>query len=244
MSPETKGIFITGTDTGVGKTVISAALLTILRNKGIDAVPMKPIQTGCIKTGAELIAPDLEFCLKMSGLSVSEKEKKLMLPYCFEKACSPHLASEQAGQKISINRITDSLHALKEKHQFIVVEGAGGILVPIDAEKTMLDLMTAMALPVVLVARPSLGTINHTLLSIHELRRANISVSGVIINESRAASWGDIESDNIKTIERMGELQVIGHLPFLSDIDTMSQNHFAKLSGKYFTTTLMGCLQL
>ena len=233
-----KGVFVTGTDTGVGKTVIAAALLTLLRNKGVDAVPMKPIQTGCVRNGNAWIAADLEFCLSMSSLHVSEKEKRMMAPYRFEKPCSPHLASAQTRQKIHIERIMRAFQSLQAKYPFIVVEGAGGVLVPIDGNHTMLDLITAMALPVVLVSRTGLGTINHTLLSLRELRRAGLPEIGVVFNETSSTLRGDIESDNVKTIERMGEIQVLGHFPFLSDLDAASHNNFTKISGKHLSSAL------
>lgn len=223
MDMRINGIFVTGTDTGVGKTVVSAALVSLLRKGGIDAVPMKPVQTGCVRDGNIRLAPDLEFCLWMNDLAVSEQEKRLMAPYCFEKPCSPHLAAAQANCRIEMDRILNALRALEQDHELVVVEGAGGVLVPVDEKNTMLDLMVAMAIPVVLVSRSGLGTINHSLLSLRELRRAGLAVLGVVVSNSESAGWGEIERDNIRTIERLGHVRILGCLPFVAGLNGESR---------------------
>ncbi|MCK5851207.1 MAG: dethiobiotin synthase [Kiritimatiellae bacterium] len=216
----TKGIFITGTDTDIGKTVVTATVLMILREAGIDAVPMKPIQTGCEKNNGELTTPDLDFSLATSGLDITRAEKKLMCPCRFESACSPHLAARRADQAISLDDICHSFNQLTNQHESVIVEGAGGIMVPICSELTMLDLMAIMAIPVILVARPELGTINHTLLSLRELERAHLIVKGVIFNETSPTDWGYIEEDNRNTIEKLSGIPVIGRMSFIPGLDT------------------------
>ncbi len=213
------GIFVTGTDTGVGKTVVSAALLSILRDAGVDAVPMKPVQTGAMRRGVDWLAPDLEFCLSAAGLKLSQGEKRLMAPYCFAKPCSPHLAAALVRKRIRFERIANALEALLNAHDMVIVEGTGGLLVPIDAGKTMLDLIGSLKLPVVLVARPGLGTINHTLLSLRALKQARLPVLGVVINETSQSRRGEIEEDNIRTIRRIGKVRILGRLPFMPGLD-------------------------
>jgi len=212
-----QGLFITGTDTGVGKTVVCAALVSLLRQRGMDAVPMKPVQTGCRRRGARLMAPDLECCLRLAGVEASESEKLLMAPYRFTKACSPHLAAAIEHRRVNIRTIIDSFHKLRQRHEFVVVEGAGGILVPLNERDTMLELMLALALPVVLVARLGLGTINHTLLALRELRRARIPVAGVIFNETSKRKLGIVEHDNVAVIGHRGRVQILGRFPFISN---------------------------
>lgn len=213
-----KSIFITGTDTEVGKTVVSAALLSILRGRGINAIPMKPIQTGCKRRKDKWLAPDLEFLLKAANLEISQEEKSLMCPYTFELPCSPHLAAEHVEERISLEYIIRCFRELEEKGDMVIVEGAGGILVPINGNKMMLDLMVMLKLPVILVARPGLGTINHTLLSIHELNRAGLIVLGVVFCETAPAAGNYIEEDNRLTIARLGQVPILGTLPFITDI--------------------------
>ena len=206
--------FVTGTDTGVGKTVVAAALLALLRRDGVDAVPMKPVQTGCRRRRAGLDAPDLEFCLAAARVKASDAERALMCPYRFAPACSPHLAARLAKASISIPRIVTCLRRLRERHDAVVVEGAGGILVPLNARLTMLDLMRRLGLPIALVARPGLGTLNHTLLSLGAIREAGLQVAGVVICRTTRGRPGAIERDNIRTLRRLARAPIWGVLPF------------------------------
>jgi dethiobiotin synthase len=228
-----RGIFVTGTDTGVGKSVVTAALVSLFRADGIDAVPMKPVHTGCISTPHGWVVVDLEFCLDMANLEPSLAERKLMAPYCFKPACSPHLAAAQSYETISISRIVDDFSVLMTNHDLVIVEGAGGVLVPINGEETMLDVMVRLSLPVLLVARPWLGTINHTLLSLHELARAGVSVLGVIFNDSRPCAQDKIVHDNRVTIERFAHAPVLAHFPFIEEIRAISYKDFLDASSPH-----------
>jgi dethiobiotin synthase len=217
-----RGIFITGTGTGVGKTVVTAGIVRWLRARGVDAVPAKPIQTGCslspaITAGgaAALIVPDLEFVLAAAGLSVGEAEKGLMCPYRYEPACSPHLAGRLVGRYPDLEVIEQCLRELAHEHHALVVEGAGGVLVPIDERRTMRDLMRRLGLPVIVVARVGLGTINHTLLTLEALRAAQLEVLGVVFNDVDGDASSDdvaIRRDNPQTIARLGNVLVLGEL--------------------------------
>lgn len=225
------GIFITGTDTGVGKTVVSAALLCALKSAGVDAVYMKPVQTGCLKKSGGLIAPDLDFVLSYSGFLPTEKERKFMTPYRFLRACSPHLAAGLEKRTIRFSKIINSFNALKRRHDFVIVEGAGGVLTPLSRRLCMLDVMKKFALPIMLVARPGLGTINHTLLAIHEIRRFKLPISGVVLNYSSNTRKTIIEEDNRKTIERLGRVRVIVELPFFRL--PLSSRTFSRKAAKF-----------
>lgn len=203
------GVFVTGTDTGVGKTLVAAGVLRALREAGTDAVPMKPVQTGCTRRQGAWVAPDLEFSLKASGMAPSAADLALMAPYCFRPPCSPHLAARRAGGRISLPSLHGAFRQLNRAHEFVVVEGAGGVLVPLDDRRTMLDLMKLLGLPVILVARPGLGTINHTLLSIYALRQARLKVLAVVFNKTSPGRQGWIEQDNRDTIETRASLPVV-----------------------------------
>jgi dethiobiotin synthetase len=154
-------LFVTGTDTDVGKTVVTAALVAAARAAGRDVVPMKPVQTGCTAHDGQLSAPDLDFVLRMAGLSAAEQD--LMCPYRFVPPCSPHLAALQAQQPISLSLIGDAYTSLQDAHDAVIVEGAGGCRVPLGPTADMRDLACALDLDVVVAARPGLGTLNHTL---------------------------------------------------------------------------------
>lgn len=212
------GIFITGTDTGVGKTIISAAVLSILKSAGVDAVYMKPVQTGCGRKSGRLIAPDLEFVLSMSGIRPSVKERQLMAPYRFRRACSPHLAAGLEKRPILPGKIINSFNALKRLHDFVIVEGAGGVLTPLSWKHSILEVMKSLSLPVILVAKPGLGTINHTLLSLRELRHSNLKVLGVVFNYSSGKGEEIIERSNKIAIERLGRVRVIAEFPFIAGL--------------------------
>ena len=211
-------LFITGTDTGVGKTVLAASLLAAARSAGAQAAPMKPVQTGCAVHGGHLRAPDLDFCLCGSSMQVSETVYRDMAPYCYEPACSPHLAARQAGSDIEQDVILTAFRRLAADYDQIFIEGAGGVLVPISEAFSMLDLMKAFDLPVVLAARSSLGTLNHTQLSLQALRHADVRISGVVLVDSAQTVWGEIEEDNRRTIEALSEVRVLGVLPYVEGI--------------------------
>lgn len=209
-----KSVFITGTDTGVGKTVVAASLLAAARARGIHAAPMKPVQTGCTGRGSRLRAPDLDFCLAAADLNPAPEEQRWMCPYRFIPAASPHLAARLRGLHISKETIKAHFRKILSKYDAVVVEGAGGVLVPIDERNTMLDIMKALRIPVILVARAGLGTINHTLLSLAELRRAKLNVIGIVLVQSTPGKKGIIEKDNARTIGRLGGAPVLACLPF------------------------------
>jgi len=212
------GLFITGTDTGIGKTAVSALLLAELRRRGIKAAPMKSAQTGCTKSGGHLRVPDLDYSLAMSGMDVSEEDYANMSPYTFEPACSPHLAAETAGTEIEIGSILDAAEALAARYDFLIAEGAGGLMVPLNRRELMLDLMKTLGLPVLIATRPGLGTLNHTLLSVHALRSAELKVAGIVIVESEEAEFSFIEKDNLITIEQFGGIPVLGKIPFCAQL--------------------------
>lgn len=211
-------VFIAGTDTGVGKTLATAAILSILRASGIDAVPMKAVQTGCTMREGSFVAPDLEFCLSAVGLRPDKTEKNMMAPYKFGPACSPHLAARLARRVITPAMIVKRCSDLKSRHDFVIIEGAGGLLAPIGAGRTMLDIITELSAPVILVARPGLGTINHSLLSLQRLRQSQITILGIIFNQTQPGRPGYIESDNLVTVAKYGAVSILGSLPFVPDL--------------------------
>jgi len=156
--------FITGTDTGIGKTTVSALLCAAL-----DAIYWKPIQTGSRE------GTDRSTVMRIAGLP---RNRALLETYCFTPPVSPHLAARRAGVRIELRKI--KLPSLPPEEN-LIVEGAGGALVPINGTQLMTDLMRHLSLPVLLVARTSLGTINHTLLSIAALRAARLDLRGVVM---------------------------------------------------------------
>jgi dethiobiotin synthetase len=187
--------FITGTDTGIGKTVVSAMLCAAL-----DAMYWKPIQTGTRE------GTDRATVMRIADLP---RDRSLPESYRFAPPVSPHLAAQRAGVRIELRKI--KLPGIPT-HENLIAEGAGGALVPINETQLMTHLMKHLKLPVLLVSRTSLGTINHTLLTIAALRAARLDLRGVIM-------VGEPNRDNRKAIEHYGDVAVLGTLPFLAKIN-------------------------
>ena len=199
-------VWVTGTDTGVGKTVVGAALLCALRARGIDAVPMKPVETGCSTGALATHRTDLDFCLEAAGLHADIGDEEAMHPYRFPDPCSPHLAAERAGAHIDPARIRDALARLATRHTCVLAEGAGGVLVPITRSCTFLDVFAGHIDAAVIAARPGLGTLNHTLLTIRALRDRDIPVAGIVCSGFVEGDW--IAEDNRRTLAQMSGVAV------------------------------------
>lgn len=210
-----KSIFITGTDTGVGKTVLTAALLDLIRVRGVDAVPVKPVQTGCEELDGVRQGPDLDFCLRAAAMHPSPAQAARWCPVRLHAPASPHLAAQREGRTLSARDLAHSVTAAVEGHDAALVEGAGGLLVPLNAEETILDLMVELDFPVLVAARPALGTLNHTLLTLEALAHRRLEVLGVVLLACSPEPPGYIEADNLATLCARAEVPVFGPLPWL-----------------------------
>ncbi len=200
-----KDLFVTGTDTGVGKTLLSALLVAALNRKY-----WKPIQTGASE------GTDRQAVMKWAGVSADRTFPEAVV---FDPPVSPHLAAEQQGSRIDLMAIRRPAEP-----DPIVIEGAGGVYVPINDDVFMLDLMGHLNAPVVVAARTALGTINHTLLTISALRSAGLELRGVVM-------VGKENADNRRAVEHYGEVPVIGFIPWLDSIERVGlcrvfQQHF------------------
>ena len=170
-----KGIFITGTDTGVGKTVVSATIGWILRQSGKRVAPMKPVQTGVGDDGLL----DIEFIQKVMGTNYS---MEAVCPYRFPLPLAPLVAAELAGERIDVGKIKSAYFDLGSLNDIVIVEGAGGLLVPLTGTYFMSDLAYDLGVGLIIVIRPGLGTLNHTLLSLEHARSRGLSILGIVIN--------------------------------------------------------------
>ena len=195
-----RGLFITGTDTDVGKTTVAAALMH--RYRGLKALKYwKPIQTGIELSDDTVTVEELGACSQNELHPAGTRLTKPVAPY---------LAAELTGIRIAISDLL--LPGLNEPDSVRwVAEGAGGVLVPINESESMVDLMSAMGMPVLVVARSSLGTINHTLLTLESLRRCRLDLAGVVM-------VGDKNEANRKAIEDFGSVSVIAELPYLAEL--------------------------
>jgi dethiobiotin synthetase len=171
--------FITGTDTGVGKTFFACQLITHFVSLGYQVVGMKPIAAGEDYVNGEWVNEDV---LKLEAASNVKAPRALTNPYSFRPPIAPHIAAELAGQTISIDTIQQAYTQLTELADIVIVEGAGGFLVPINASQNMADLTKALDLPTILVVGMRLGCINHTALTLEALKARNINIAGWIAN--------------------------------------------------------------
>ena len=220
MSPRADGIFITGTDTGVGKTIIAAGLVAALKDRGIDVGVMKPLESGGPSFGSAPIPRDAIYLKEIAGV---HDDLSLINVYCFRGALAPGVAAEQEGVKIDLERIRGQYEELKGRHQFMVVEGAGGLLVPIAQGVFLPDLIQLLDLSVILVARTSLGTINHTLLSLYYCQQEGLAVKGVIMSKSTPEA-DPSESSNAQVIAECSAVPLLGTFPYLKDYAAVKDN--------------------
>jgi len=198
-------VFVTGTDTGVGKTVVSALLGLIYSHLGVKTAYFKPVATGG--------DGDPRFVASILGLA---EPLERLCPYVFTQPCSPHLASRLEGKPIEMAVILESYTYLSQKYQAIIVEGAGGLLVPLGSGRFISHLVQDLSLPLLVVARPGLGTLNHTLLTLAVAGVQGLKVAGVIIN--RYPSLPDpATKDNPGTIAELSGSPVLALVPEMAE---------------------------
>ena len=209
MHVNTQAIFVTGTDTGVGKTFICSLLFGFLRKKGIDVGYQKWVSTGGD------IPEDLVFCLQHNGLTIDKEELEMQVPYRFLLPASPHLAAEQEKKDIDPSIILRRFEECEKEHQLLLVEGVGGLMVPLRRDLFLADFCASGQLPTVIVARSGLGTLNHTFLTIEALRKRTIPILGVIFCDEASGMPQDdlLINDNMRTIGEMGSVTIFGRLP-------------------------------
>jgi dethiobiotin synthetase len=199
-----RGLFVTGTDTGVGKSVVAAAICAALVSRGERVAAFKPVITGLDEPEAEWPFDDT----LLAGAAGGRQAREQVAPYRFGPPVSPHFAAELAGERIEPARIVEAARA-EAGSSTLVAEGVGGLLVPITPGYLVRDLAVDLALPVVVAARTGLGTINHTLLTVESARAAGLTVAAVVMTPWPAAPEA-IELSNRATIERLAGVPVAG----------------------------------
>jgi dethiobiotin synthetase len=175
----TRGIFVTGTDTGVGKTIVASVIARLAATAGLKTGIMKPVTSGCIVRGGVRASDDAELLAWGAGLKTFPPEAT---PYLFTAPVAPSVAAEEEGCRIDLERIAADYATLAALNDFMVVEGAGGLMVPLAGGLLVADLVQRLELPVIVVARPGLGTVNHTFLTCFAARQMGLTVTGVIIS--------------------------------------------------------------
>lgn len=219
------GIFITGTDTGVGKTIITGCLAKYLLDNNYNVITQKWIQTGCV--GGH--SCDIKLHLKIMGRDKNYIKNYLshICPYTFKTASSPHLAAKIDNRRIDINKIINSFKLLSDRFDVVVVEGVGGALVPVNKNLLVIDIVKELNLPVLVVVQNKLGAISHTLLTIEALNARKINILGLVFNNYKSQNR-KILIDNPYIIKVLTKQTCFGILPWIT-----TDNNFSKLYQRF-----------
>lgn len=210
------GLFITATDTEVGKTVITGAIAAALKARGLNVAVMKPVASGGVYNRAgKLISEDADFL--MQAALMPEEARGLVNPVCLEPALTPAVAAQVSGVVIAVDEVLEAYRTLAATHDIVLVEGVGGITAPIWENVLVADLMQALGLPALIVARPNLGTINHTVLTAAYAQAHQLAVAGIVINKWEQQD-SVLQSSNLAYIEQLTQLPIIGKFPYDSAI--------------------------
>jgi len=219
MEMPAQGLFITGTDTGVGKTVVTAAILAWLRHQGLKTGVMKPLETGVDRECSSAANSDALFLMECGDI---EDDLSEVCPIRLKPAASPYQAALIENRTIEPEKIVSAYRNLADKYDWMLVEGIGGVQVPITRDYRVVDLMRDLGLPAVVVTRYPLGTLNHTVLTLDALKQNGIPVKGIIFNRTRSGELDAIEQDQPRLIEALSGTEVLGEFPFIDPLDTRS----------------------
>ena len=212
---QSKGFFITGTDTGIGKTWSTVALMQAYKDIGMNVAGMKPVASGCEESEGRLKNED---ALLIQSRCSAEYPYEIVNPYAFREPVAPHIAAEKVAATIEIKNIVKAYNFLCEQNDIVFVEGVGGWRVPLSGDLSICDMVVALEIPVVLVVGLRLGCINHALLTNQVIHSDNIPLAGWIVN-SIDRDYAEPEK-TIETLEQHISAPLLGRLPCLTACDT------------------------
>ncbi|KAA9027072.1 dethiobiotin synthase [Niallia endozanthoxylica] len=224
-----KGFFVTGTDTDVGKTIISSGLAAVLKEKEIDVGVFKPLLSGITRDDP---ASDTSLLKELSQTPLSREE---ITPFAFKEPLAPYVAGKLEGKSVRIDEIINHWERIKEKHEFFIVEGAGGISVPLGEGFFVSDLIKALQLPIVIVARPNLGTFNHIYLTVQYAKSQGLTIAGIVINGINDPPEL-AEKTNPALIEEFCRVPILGITPKLKEI---TKENIVKMVEDHIDVTLL-----
>ena len=213
-APAPRGFFVTGTDTGVGKTLVACALLNAFASAGGRVAGMKPVAAGAELTAEGLINADVRL---LRGASSVTAPLALVNPYCFEPAVAPHIAAEQAGVAIDLERVAQAFAQLTAIADVVIVEGVGGFCVPLNRDEDAADLARKLGLPVILVVGLRLGCLNHALLTAEAVRARGLELAGWIVNRIDPAMA--VAGENIRALVERLAAPLLGEVEFMAEPD-------------------------
>lgn len=206
-----RDFFVTGTDTDVGKTFITCALIEAFSARGIRATPMKPIAAGTIKINGFDMNADVAALREVSGTKAALAD---INPYCFSEPIAPHLAAQHENVMVEIEVIRAAFDRLKADTDTVLVEGAGGFLVPLSASQSMAEIPSALALDVILILGMRLGVLNHALLTVEAIRSRGLTLGGWVANIPVAGSPMPAFNENLASLARMIDAPFLGTVPY------------------------------
>jgi dethiobiotin synthetase len=219
-----KAVFITGTDTGVGKTFFACQLAALLRELGYRVGVMKPVETGCAEQQGKICPPDSILLKQASG---SEFALDKICPYQLREPLAPSVAAERQGISINVDRLMDIYNEISSSHDFTLVEGAGGLMVPLLPSYTYADFARVLRIPAIVVAANRLGAINHLLLTLEHARCKGVRVLGYVLN--RLGSEASLATEtNRETLSTLSAVPFAGELPYCANLHSLSN---ARLDG-------------
>lgn len=212
-----RGCFVTGTDTGVGKTVVAAGLARLLVERGHRVGVMKPIETGCEAASGGELPHDGRLLAEAAGI---QDDRQWVVPCRYSEPLAPLVAARREGRAVDFEAIWRAWEHLTTHYEWALVEGAGGLSVPISPKDTMANLARELDLPVPIVARPVLGTLNHTYLTVHYARSKGLALIGIVISGYGEQTTDVAEQTNPAMLEELCELPVLGRVPRTSALTT------------------------
>ena len=211
----TPGLFITATDTEVGKTVAACAIAAALKREGRKVGVCKPVASGCRAERNDLVNADAE---ALAHFADCRLPLNTINPVRYRRPLAPAAAAELEGRPFDERAVADALRAIADEHDVVLVEGVGGIMVPLDAERTVLDLMAAIDYPVVVVARGDLGTLNHTAMTCELLRQRGVRLAGIVVNRYDPESPDASVTSNPMWLARQNRTALLATLPRADDV--------------------------
>lgn len=209
-----QGFFITGTDTGVGKTLVTGAISRVLHSLGCNVGVFKPIATGCSRRREGLVSVDAEF---LAHCSCTEMSLEDITPIRYKLPLAPMVAAQREGKGIDWEYLRQAYNRASSASEILLVEGIGGIMVPLERDYLVVDLMVDLALPVIVVAKSTLGTINHTAMTVDICRGVGLNVAGIVINGYNAEEPDLAEETNPVAISDITGIPILAIIPFDTD---------------------------
>ncbi len=208
--PPLVGLFFTGTDTGVGKTFVTAAVASLLRRQGRPVAVCKPVATGALPWAGGWVSEDTRLLAEAVG---RPNEVRQITPWAFPEPVAPPVAARQHGVTLRLDELAGAVRTRQQRDGVVLVEGVGGLLCPLTERETVADLAGVLRLPLVIVARRGLGTLNHTLLTLEAARSRQLPVAGIVVNDTepdRGPAW----ATNVAELERRVDVPILAVIPY------------------------------